>query len=252
MASQPKIAKKDGVDANEPIQKIYELQSEIERLNEEASEEILTVEQKFNKQRMPIYRKRNDIITQIPKFWSTAIMNHPLFASFITENDRAILDYLKKVEVEEFEDIKSGYKVSFHFESNPYFENQVLTKEFHLCDPSKTNQNTTIKWKEGKDPAAKSAGRGRKRGPDMQDSFFLWFSTNDSVVDDIGEQMKDELWTNPLQFYLGPPGDDDDEFDEEDDNGVDYDEEDGDGEEGDFDEEDELDGEGDEDGNGDA
>jgi template-activating factor I len=37
-----------------------------------------------------------------------------------------------QVEVEEFEDIKSGYRIKFHFSSNPYFENDVLCKEFQL------------------------------------------------------------------------------------------------------------------------
>ena len=43
----------------------------------EASEEILKVEQKYNKLRRPFYDKRNDIIKRIPKFWLTAFINHP-------------------------------------------------------------------------------------------------------------------------------------------------------------------------------
>jgi len=34
--------------------------------------------------------------------------------------------------VEEFEDIKSGYRIKFYFDENPYFENDLLEKEFHL------------------------------------------------------------------------------------------------------------------------
>lgn len=39
---------------------------------------------------------------------------------------------MSKLEVEEFEDIKSGYRIHFHFDENSYFENKTLTKEFCL------------------------------------------------------------------------------------------------------------------------
>jgi hypothetical protein len=38
-----------------------------------------------------------------------------------------------QLEVEEFEDIKSGYKISLTFAPNPYFSNTILFKEFHLA-----------------------------------------------------------------------------------------------------------------------
>ena len=49
----------------------------------EASEEILKVEQKYNKLRRPYYDKRNDIIKRIPKFWLTAFINHPQITAII-------------------------------------------------------------------------------------------------------------------------------------------------------------------------
>lgn len=48
------------------------------------------------------------------------------------EDEEDALRFLNKLEVEEFEDIKSGYRINFYFDENPYFENNVLTKEFHL------------------------------------------------------------------------------------------------------------------------
>lgn len=36
------------------------------------------------------------------------------------------------LKVEEFDDIKSGYRVKFHFDENPFFDNDTLVKEFHL------------------------------------------------------------------------------------------------------------------------
>jgi template-activating factor I len=48
-------------------------QNEIDALNEKASEEILQVEQKYNKLRKPHYEKRNELIKNIPNFWVTAV-----------------------------------------------------------------------------------------------------------------------------------------------------------------------------------
>lgn len=47
-------------------------------------------------------------------------------------------------------------------------------------------------------------GKGGRKRPREAQSFFCWF-TNDDLgipVDDLGEIIKDDLWTNPLQYYL--------------------------------------------------
>lgn len=55
------------------LEQIDACQNDIDALNETASEEILKVEQKYNKLRKPFYEKRNDIIKRIPNFWVTAV-----------------------------------------------------------------------------------------------------------------------------------------------------------------------------------
>jgi len=214
-------------DFQESIEKIDEVQNEIEKLNEQASEDILKVEQKYNKLRQPFYLKRHEHIGKIPRFWLTALINHPSISAIVTEEDEHILQHMTKMEVQEFEDIKSGYKITFEFESNPFFENSSLTKEFHLCEP--VCKATAIKWKEGKDPLKKQ-GVGRKR--QLNESFFAWLSsTEDASSDSIGELIKDEIWSNPLQYFLAPELDDEDSEGEEDDGEGDegLEEEDGDG-----------------------
>lgn len=59
-------------------------------------------------------------------------VNNKKIADILDEDEEDALRYLNKLEVEEFEDIKSGYRINLHFDENPYFENEVLTKEFHL------------------------------------------------------------------------------------------------------------------------
>jgi phage host-nuclease inhibitor protein Gam len=48
-------------EQQEAIEQIDEVQNEIDRLNEQASEEILKVEQKYNKLRQPYFQKRSDL-----------------------------------------------------------------------------------------------------------------------------------------------------------------------------------------------
>lgn len=248
-------------EVQEAIEEIDRVQCEIDKLNEEASEEILKVEHKYNKLRQPHYSKRSDLIAQIPNFWVTVFVNHPQLSTLLDEEDEEALQYLKKLEVQEFEDIKSGYRINFYFDStrNPFFENDVLFKEFHLNDNGDhTCKSSTIKWKPGKcltengKSVAAGDGKGgaRKRGHKDASLFFSWFNDHsDASSDDFGDVIKDDIWPNPLQYYLaqgededdneGGEGEDDDDVDEEDDEDA--------GDDGhDDDVDDEDDGEGDE------
>lgn len=55
------------------LEEIDVCQNEIDAVDEKASEEILKVEQKYNQIRQPVYSKRNQIISNIPNFWITAV-----------------------------------------------------------------------------------------------------------------------------------------------------------------------------------
>lgn len=207
-----KVKKSDDAleDESEALEEIDSCQNEIDALNEKASEEILKVEQKYNSLRKPFFQKRNEIIQRIPSFWVTAIVNHPQISGILEEEEEECLQFMQKLEVEEFEDIKSGYRIHFHFEENPYFENKVLTKEFNLGSSGETpvSMSTSIKWKPERDltkmlPKKAMANR-RKRGLEYR-TFFDWFTdNNDPINDDIAELIKDDLWPNPLQYYLVP------------------------------------------------
>ncbi|XP_033732468.1 protein SET-like [Pecten maximus] len=194
-------------EQQEAIEQIDEVQNEIDRLNEQASEEILKVEQKYNKLRQPYFQKRSDLIAKIPNFWVTVFVNHPQVSALLNEEDEEALQFLSKVEVQEFEDIKSGYKINFFFDGNQYFENEVISKEFHLNDTGEpSSKSTPIRWKAGKDLTKKSSTPskgGRKRNMEEQESFFCWFTDHgDAGADELGEVLKDDIWPNPLQYYL--------------------------------------------------
>lgn len=137
---------------------------------------------------------------------------------------------MTKLEVEEFEDIKSGYRIKFHFDENPYFENTVLEKEFHLGSSGDPDSKATdIKWKQGSELAeriqAHAQGRNRKHS---YQSFFTWFSeTSDAASDDIAEVIKDDMWPNPLQYFLMPGMEEVENGGEEEDDGSEEDAEEG-------------------------
>ncbi|XP_069121170.1 protein SET-like isoform X1 [Argopecten irradians] len=210
-------------EQQEAIEQIDEVQNEIDRLNEQASEEILKVEQKYNKLRQPYFQKRSDLIAKIPNFWVTVFVNHPQVSALLNEEDEEALQFLSKVEVQEFEDIKSGYKINFFFDGNQYFENDVISKEFHLNDTGEpSSKSTPIRWKAGKDLTKKSSTPskgGRKRNMEEQESFFCWFTDHgDAGADELGEVLKDDIWPNPLQYYLASEMEEEggDELDDED------------------------------------
>jgi len=229
-AKRPKVSESEGPneDESEALEMIDSCQNEIDALNERASEEILKVEQKYNKLRKPFYEKRNELVKKIPNFWITAFINHPQVSGILDEEEEECLHFLNKLEVEEFEDIKSGYRINFTFEENPYFENKILTKEFHLGTANEgegpKSTSTAIQWKEGKNLLKqllqKPFNNKKKRNLEYK-TFFDWFTDNsDPVNDEIAELIKDDLWPNPLQYYLVPdievePEDNEDEEDED-------------------------------------
>ena len=44
--------------------------------------------------------------------------------------------------------------------------------------------------------------KGRKRTLEEVSSFFCWFNDTNSESDEIAETIKDEIWPNPLQYFL--------------------------------------------------
>ncbi|XP_037070097.1 protein SET-like [Pollicipes pollicipes] len=210
VSADPEDGRDYDVETQMALEEIDGCQNEIDALNEKASEEILKVEQKYNKLRKPFFEKRSNIIKKIPNFWVTAFVNHPQVSALLDEEEEECLHHMTQLEVEEFDDIKSGYRIKFHFSSNPYFSNTVLQKEFHLGSSDPKSESTKIDWKDKMNLAQNAKSRiekfkqGRKRGLETK-SFFLWFEDHeDPSQDDIAEVIKDDMWPNPLQYFLVP------------------------------------------------
>ncbi|KAI7746831.1 hypothetical protein M8C21_019239 [Ambrosia artemisiifolia] len=216
----------DGIDAKlvQSIEKLQEVQDELEKINEEASDKVLEIEQKYNEVRKPVYDKRNDIIKSIPDFWLTAFMSHPALSDLLNDEDQKIFKHLTSLEVEDMKDVKSGYSITFNFSPNPYFEDTKLTKTITFLDEGTTKITATpIKWKEGMglSNVVTHEKNGKKRAHE-DDSFFRWFGGTqrkedlEEMHDGLAEMIKEDLWVNPLNYFSND-ADEEEEFGDEDD-----------------------------------
>lgn len=204
------------------VEKLQEIQDEIEKVNEEASDKVLEVEQKYNEVRRPVYARRNEIIQTIPDFWLTAFLSHPILGELLTEDDQKIFKHLVSINVDEFQDIKSGYSITLTFSSNPYFEDTKLTKTCSFSDDGIiTVKATSIKWKDGMDIAnGKAYTKDGAKRLLIDESFFTWFndaknkSFSQGVMDEVADIIKEELWPNPMKYFNNEA---EEEFEEEED-----------------------------------
>ncbi|XP_033858436.3 putative testis-specific Y-encoded-like protein 3 [Acipenser ruthenus] len=185
---------------------LVQIQGELEEIEKRAARLYRRMELKFNRMRRPHVEKRHAVIQGIPGFWVTAFLNHPQLSAHIDEHDEDALSFMTNLEVENFKGTRLGYRICFHFSRNPYFQNEVLVKEFHLrANGASISFSNPICWLRGRNLASHS---GMVKGPGslrVYQSFFSWFTDHSSpTTDEIAELLKDDLWKNPLQYYLLP------------------------------------------------
>ncbi|OEH79391.1 nucleosome assembly [Cyclospora cayetanensis] len=92
----------------------------------------------------------------LPGFWLAVLERDSRIRATLKDGDRAALLYCQDIRAEKRLRREEGFKLFFFFSENPFFSNQVLSKEF-LMRPegddlvvSKTI-GTDIQWKEGMD-----------------------------------------------------------------------------------------------------
>lgn len=193
-------------EVTKALESMQDIQTQLDKVNDEASDRVLAVEQEYNKKRRPIYANRNAIISTVPRFWQRCLALHPGLANLLTQEDVDVLAFISELDVEDFDDIKSGFRVVLKLApGNPFIENEVLTKEYHYGDDGSVKVTPAeISWREGHAPAAPSLGGKRRKGPSY--TFFLWLASADvdpagATPDQIAEALKEEIWPNPLKYY---------------------------------------------------
>ncbi|XP_058780237.1 nucleosome assembly protein 1;4-like [Vicia villosa] len=276
------------------------LQSEHDELETKFLEERAQLEAKYQKLYEPLYTKRYEIVNGVievegitdetvlgeenkgaeekgvPNFWLTALKTHEILAEEITERDEEALKYLKDIKWCKINNPK-GFKLDFYFDSNPYFQNSVLTKTYHMIEDDdpilEKSIGTVIEWNPGKCLVLKVLKKKPKKGSkndkpiiktEKCESFFNIFSPpqipedddeiDDDIVEelqnlmehdyDIGSTIRDKIIPHAVSWFTGEAVESDFDTDEDgdgDEEGEDDDEDDDDEEDDDDDDEEEED-----------
>lgn len=179
------------------------IQLELDTVNAQADRAFQHLEQKFGRMRRHYLERRNYIIQNIPGFWMTAFRNHPQLSPMIRGQDAEMLRYITNLEVKELRHPKTGCKFKFFFRRNPYFRNKLIVKEYEVRSSGRVvSLSTPIIWRRGHEPHSFI-----RRNEDLICSFFTWFSDHSLPESDrIAEIIKEDLWPNPLQYYLSREG----------------------------------------------
>lgn len=175
------------------------IQQELDTVNAQADRAFQQLEQKFGRMRRHYLERRNYIIQNIPGFWMTAFRNHPQLSGMIRGQDAEMLRYISNLEVKELRHPRTGCKFKFFFRRNPYFRNKLIVKEYEVRSSGRVvSLSTPIIWRRGHEPQSFI-----RRNQDLICSFFTWFSDHSLPESDrIAEIIKEDLWPNPLQYYL--------------------------------------------------
>ncbi|CAH6778220.1 testis-specific Y-encoded-like protein 1 [Phodopus roborovskii] len=179
------------------------IQQELDTVNAQADRAFQHLEQKFGRMRRHYLERRNYIIQSIPGFWMTAFRNHPQLSAMIRGQDAEMLRYVTNLEVKELRHPKTGCKFKFFFRRNPFFRNKLIVKEYEVRSSGRVvSLSTPIVWRRGHEPQSFI-----RRNQNLICSFFTWFSDHSLPESDrIAEIIKEDLWPNPLQYYLSRHG----------------------------------------------
>ncbi|XP_008585628.1 PREDICTED: testis-specific Y-encoded-like protein 6 [Galeopterus variegatus] len=175
------------------------IQRELDIVNAQADRALFQLERRFGRMRQHYLDRRNYIIQNIPGFWFFSIRNHPQLSAMISGQDAEMLRYITNLEVKEFRYPRTGCKFKFFFRRNPYFRNRLIVKEYEVTSSGQVvSLSTPIVWCQGHEPQSFI-----RRNQDVICSFFTWFSDHSLPESDrIAEIIKEDLWPNPLQYYL--------------------------------------------------
>uniref|UniRef100_A0A673MGA2 Testis-specific Y-encoded-like protein 1 n=1 Tax=Sinocyclocheilus rhinocerous TaxID=307959 RepID=A0A673MGA2_9TELE len=170
------VSVKMAPEVRQSVALLAQVQMRLDALEKKGARLHQRLEMKLSRQRRPHLDQRGAITQAIPGFWVTALLNHPLLSAQIDETDEDALSYMTNLEV-------------IHFFPTPLFMNvkQITLGHIYLF------------WN------LVGSGEPRRTSQGVYQSFFHWFSDHSNPGrDDIAQILKDDLYRNPLRYYLTP------------------------------------------------
>ena len=186
---------------------------------------------------------------EIKNYWKTVLENADYF--MFDDEDKKVLNYLNKIL---YEDTENGFKVSFIFDQNEYFEPNILSKEYIYNDKNEISsiKATEINWKKEefknkknikqdnnkKDKKHKKDNKNKNNEGNVDFSLFSIFKSIDNIIKKekeeekkgkINEELenelaiideeidffKNDLFKNQLEYYLNIMEIQEEDFDDE-------------------------------------
>ena len=150
---------------------------------------------------------------EIEDYWEKVIINSRYFT--ITDKDKTILKYIKKVKMVKFPENINNFRVDFIFQPNDFFTPEILSKTYEYGKEGvlKKAIGTDIEWKsKEKNPTIDKVKKKIKKGKkfiyetkeEKIDSFFSFFSHVEDMtfLADEVTFFKEDLFVNQLEYYL--------------------------------------------------
>ncbi|KAI3913685.1 hypothetical protein MKW92_017946, partial [Papaver armeniacum] len=144
--SKKKKKTKDVLEMPPNVRKRVEALSVIQTKHDEKKtiflEERAILEVEFQEMVKPFYEERFSIVSGevdgeagvgVPNFWLNAMKANEVLAKEITKRDEDPLMFLKDIRWDRI-DTPKGFKLSFIFGVNRYFNNAILEKTYHVTN----------------------------------------------------------------------------------------------------------------------
>mmetsp|Transcript_100039 Transcript_100039/g.182535 ORF Transcript_100039/g.182535 Transcript_100039/m.182535 type:complete len:240 (+) Transcript_100039:86-805(+) len=182
----------------EKMKDVHDVQLELQLLEERCADDQISIQLKYDEMRKPHFKKRRDLLKQIPGFWKDALRGHPMNLTHSIELEA--LSHLQDIEVHENTDRNGSYEVRATFHDNSLFKEKTILKKVVYHDVTGERiEAATLTSASEQGQKLLDAVRSAQR------SVIGWFLRPAAAAedtDDFGHVLRRDLWQDPVPYFL--------------------------------------------------